>query len=525
VVQNNSISLLSLVPATLAILVRVCSYHDDFHTYGTALIKAILQQPNLKIIYRGLSGNKDHVVSPCLRLLTEMNRFNFGAMCGYVHTAFDFTLKDLPRNLEVKGGAKTEVQDPARPSVRTLCVRFFLSFLQNGQPSVRNEMLGLRNWVSPIFKHLKTDTPSIVHDLLECMLRKVLAEKEIPRATKLNVFNEWILGHILALYSRDESIKVSRHGKDEDKKIAELAHDFLLDVCTKRGSGVCFPDHGWYPPGYVENEDKRKRVPKVYNRILSSFAAGIRPFADTLQLDLMLEIFKTCPELVADHFLSNSSFGFDPKLTSTWIGYCTFIVSTISLPIPEHFGAPTVLTIPPPTTVVVENIFPQPLNKIIMTKCLTHDNSLIRFFTTRLLICAFQKLRAVLDAIDIAATAVHDPSESWKRCKFEVVEEFCKRIPDASAVGAVGAKHAGVLQTEANMRLRADYYVTIPEMALSGKFDVNVALATFLANEGDDDQNGMRLLEMGHLLKISNEVPDVKWWNKTRMYPLYKTQE
>ncbi|KAI5849195.1 ribosome 60S biogenesis N-terminal-domain-containing protein [Tricharina praecox] len=513
--QNNSINLLSLVPATMANLVRICSYHEEeFKNYGTILIKSLLQPTTLKIIYRGLTGNKDKVVSPCLRLLTEMNRFNFGAMCGFVHSTIDFTIKDLPRNLEVKGGAKATVEEIGRPSVRTQFLRFFLSFLQNGEPSVRNEMMGLRSWITPIFKHLKTDTPEIINDLLTCFTTRVLDEKEIPRATKTNAFNEWILAHILELYTREETVKTSNAGKDIEKPLADIAHEFLMSVCTKRGSGACFPDHGWYPPGHMADEEKRKSAPKVFNRILSSLLTHIRPYASTMQLDLMLDILKTCPELVADYFLSNWSFSFDPKLTSTWIGYCTFLHSTITLPIPENFGAPEAQILPPPTNVIVENVLPKPLTKAIMSKCLTHENNFIRFLATRLLISAFQKLRSVLKALDEAAGSVHDPTETWKRCRFDVIEEFCKRIPDASVVSNIAGKTSGVLQTEARMRLLAEYYTTIPELALSGNYDVNVALSNFLGNEFED-QKGMKQLEMGHLLQIATEVPDVKWWNKT----------
>ncbi|KAA8908374.1 ribosome 60S biogenesis N-terminal-domain-containing protein [Sphaerosporella brunnea] len=515
--QNNSMSSLSMVPTTMTILVRLCSYHDEFKTYGTTLIRTLLRPTTLKIVYRGLTGNKDHIVSPCLRLLTEMNRFNFGAMCGAVHSAFDFTVKDLPRNLEVKGLTKPTVEDPARPSVRTVYLRFILSFLLNGEPSVRNEVLGLRSWTTPIFKHLKTDSAVILHEFLECMTMKVLDEKEIPRATKTNFFNEWTLSHILSLYSREETVMVSKAGKEEEKKVADIAHEFLLNACTKSGAGICFPDHGWYPPGHSDGEEKKKNAPKVHNRILSSLLASIRPYADTMQLDLALGICKTCPELVADHFLSNPTFSFEPKLTSTWIGYCTFLVSVITIPIPENFGAPMALALPPPTSVIVENIIPKPLDKTGLTKCLTNENGLIRFFAIRLLIAAFQKLRSVLDALDTASSAVHDPTESWKKCRFDVVEEFCRRIPDASIVSSIGSGKSdsqGLLQIEAKTRLLADYYTTLPEIASSGRFDINIALGYFLENE-DSNQKGMKLLEMGHLLKIANEVPDVKWWNKT----------
>ncbi|KAF8251301.1 hypothetical protein K440DRAFT_91430 [Wilcoxina mikolae CBS 423.85] len=450
-------------------------------------------------------------------MLTEMNRFNSGAMCGFVHSTFDFTIKDLPRNLEVKSSVKTVVEeDPARPSVRFLFIRFFLSFLQHGEPSIRNAMLRLRSWITPLFKYLKMDTPSIIYDLLECMTTRVLAEKGIPRATKTNAFNEWVLSNILGLYIRDEPVHFTVSGKQVETRPADIAHEFLMSACTNRGSGICFPDRGWYPPGYSENGDKRRTTPKVYNRILSSFVTSIRPFADTTQLELMLAIFRSSPELVADHFLSNSSFNFEPKLTATWIGYCTFLISIIALPIPQNFGAPGAVALPPPSNVVVENILPKPLGKAVMTRCLTHKNKLIRFFSIRLLITAFEKLRSVLDALETALASVHDLTEAWRKCKSEIVEDFCKRIPDASvvpsSVSKIGAN--GVLQTEMKMRLLENYYATVPEMASSGKFDVNIALTPFQGAEGDH-QSGIRLLEMGHLLKIANGVPDVRWWNKT----------
>ena len=556
--QNNSTSLLSLVPSSMTILIRLCSHHEDLRPYGTILIKSLVHPSILKIVYRGLTGTKDNVTSPCLRMLTEMNRFNFGALCGLVHSSFDFTVKELPRNLEVKNAAEKSInEDPARPSVRTMSVRFFLSFLQNGEPSVRNEMLGLRSWITPLFKHLKTDTAPTVCDLLDCMATKVLAEKDIPRATKTNAFNEWILSHIFSLHSRQDPAKLpsrnakgggGKEGEDkekekekeeekEEKPLASVVYEFLLKACTQKGSGICFPDRGWYPPGNSENGGEWRTPPRVCNRILSAFLPHIKPFADTAQLDLVLQILRNSPELVADHFLSGSSFSFEPKLTSTWIGYCTFLSSVIALPIPNNFGAPGAPTLPPPANVVVENIMPKPLSKAVMTKCLTHENRLIAFLATRLLTTAFQKLRAVLDALEMASSAIHDPAGTWKKCRFEVTGEFCKRIPDVSVVSSVAAKvgggggggggtgAGGVLQTEAKMRLLADYYATIPEVALSGKFDINLALTTFLGSEDEgkgggeegesQSQNPMRQLEIGHILKIANEAPDVKWWNKT----------
>lgn len=526
-VQNNSQNVMTLIPATLAILVRVCSHNEDLRGYGNILIKSILQQSNLKIVYRCLTGTKEHHKSPCLRLLAEMNRFDFGAMCGAVYAAFDFTIKDLVKNFDA--GKKGEVEEPHRPSIRTLMVRFFLSFLQNGEPSVRTEVLGLRTWVNALFKHIKQDTPPVIADVLETLLRKAMLDKEVSRQVKTAVFNETVLANVVSLYTRDDDVKIQRAGKEEDKTLAGLAHEFLTSVCTTRGNGVCFQDQGWYPPGYAESDGKKRGTYKVFNRALSSFTYHVRPYADDSQLDLLLDIFKTSPELVADYFTSNSVFSFEPKLTTTWIGYATFIEALISLPVPENLGATKALTVPPPTDIVIENILPRPLTKTIMTKCLSDKTSFIRFLSTRVLIASFKKLQAVLKTLDAISESLHDPQGNWLKFRISLIEEFCKRIPEVSACSTalgVSSKQeggAGLVQTEAYARLLAEYYTTIPEIALQAKLDVNAALIKVLEaeeakNEGEADKGkkAMRLLEMGHLLRVAGEMPDTKWWNKTR---------
>lgn len=513
--------------ALSALLVRICSHNEELKTCGAVLCKAILQPTYLKIVYRNLVSSKDHVTSPTLRMLTEINRFDHGSICGLLHSAFDFTTKDITKNLEVRGGKGETIiatDDLHRPSIRTTFVRFILSFFQHGSSSVKNEMLGQRAWISTIFKYLRIDSPLVVNDVLEVMSKKVLADKDIPRVTKTNVFHEWILGHIMALYSRTDTIDVTGAGKNEAKTVAKASHEFLLNICTTPGNGVCFADSGWYPFGSDENGHKRRGAPKVYNRTLSSFILNIRAFADTLQQDLLLEIFKVCPELVADFFLSNSSFSFDPKLTSTWIGYCAFLSSTIQLPVPNNFGMGELSVIPPPSNVVIENVVPKPLSKATLTKCLLHENPLIKFFVTRLLIFSFQKLRKVLCAIDDASTSMVDPSSNWTKARLDLAGEFCKRVPDvAVVVGLLNSsvkgrdQTQGKLQREASSRLLADYYELMPEVALAAKFDITIALASFLVDEdsvGGEDR-GLKILEMCHLLSVAKDVADIKWWNKS----------
>ncbi|KAG0642181.1 ribosome 60S biogenesis N-terminal-domain-containing protein [Tuber brumale] len=509
---------------------KTLSQYYHLKPSGFVLCKAILQQSYLKIIYRTLISNREHVVAPCLRVLTEVNRFDYGSACGILYSAFDFTVKDITRNLEVRGGKVETTDDSRRPTVRTTFLRFITSFFQYGSSNIKNQILGLRTWVSPVFKYLRTDSPTAINEVLEALSKYIIEDKEIPRATKTAVFNEWVLGHIAGLYGRQERVTISKAGKEEEKPIAEIAHEFLMSICTTPGNGICFPSSGWYPPGLIEGEEKRRGSgpPKVHNRTLSSFISAIRPYADTLQQDLLLAIFKTCPELVASYFISDSSFSFDPKLTSTWVGYYGFLTAAIELPIPDHFGLAELSLAPPPTNVIIENVMPKALTKAVLTKCISHESScnLIKFLTTRLLVVSFQKLRKVLSALDEASTSMVDSSTNWLRVRFEFVEEFCKRVPDMSTVfGLVKSPLGqGMLLKEATSRLLAGYYETLSEVAFAGNFDIALALgALFADKEGPEsqaaDEKGLKFLEMRHLLRVARDTPDIKWWHKPATMP------
>ncbi|RPB06083.1 hypothetical protein L873DRAFT_21321 [Choiromyces venosus 120613-1] len=463
-------------------------------------------------------------------MLTEINRFDHGSACGILCSAFDFTVKDITRNLEVRGGKVETTDDSRRPTIRTTFLRFIISFLQYGSSNIKNRVLGLRTWISSVFKYLRTDSPVAINEVIGALSKYIIEDKEIPRATKTIVFNEWVLGHIAELYGRQETVTISKAGKEEEKPIAEIAHEFLMNVCTTPGNGICFLSSGWYPPGLVEGEEKRRGSgpPKVYNRTLSSFISNIRSYADTLQQDLLLAIFKACPELVASYFISNSSFSFDPKLTSTWIGYYGFLTAAIELPIPDHFGLAELSPTPPPTNVIVENVIPKPLTKAVLTKCVSHESScnLIKFLTTRLLVVSFQKLRKVLSALDEASASMVDPSTNWLRMRFEFIEEFCKRVPDMSTVSGLikSSPGQGVLQKEAASRLLADYCETLSEVAFAGNFDITLALGTLFVNEeGPEsqavDEKGLRFLEIRHLLRVAKDAPDIKWWHKPATMP------
>lgn len=83
---------------------------------------------------------------------------------------------------------------------------------------------------------------------------------------------------------------------------ADVAHHFLLALCTRPGTGVCFRDRGWYPrekePDADEADEGGKKQGKVYNKVLAGLVKTLKVNEDARQQELALRILGACPELV-----------------------------------------------------------------------------------------------------------------------------------------------------------------------------------------------------------------------------------
>lgn len=135
---------------------------------GTTLCHILLSSANIKLLLRGITFRQDRVSSPFLRLLTEVNKFNSGELCSTLYSSIDFSAKDLGRNLEPKkvalvgDGSKVGGEDPSRPTLRTVYIRFLLSFFNFGTPSVKEGVLEQRSLITLVFKHIKLDPPQLI---------------------------------------------------------------------------------------------------------------------------------------------------------------------------------------------------------------------------------------------------------------------------------------------------------------------------------------------------------------------------
>lgn len=537
--ETNDDKLLSAVPAVLALLLRTLSNILDLSEYGLRLARALLLKKQLELIARGLTSSKgkEFVISPPLRLLREVTIFDGGVMAKQVFRARDQALKGLSRNLSLRlNGAAME--DLRKPSVRTNAIRFLLALIKFLPSDAKRELFNQRDVVASLTRDMKDDPPFIIRDVLETLKTYVVLDEALPREAKTRIVNGPSLSRISALYRYDLQEEAATPIK---KSVGELAHEFLILVCTSLNAGVLIRQSGLYPRGVdpddthdVDADDKfidlgldsvewmnkfTDKVP-VRNTILSEFIKTLRPWSNAKQGELLLAILKAAPELFADYFYSNRDFSFDPKLTATWIGYSAFVFSALQLPVPVFFGYHSKYPrLPPPTAIVLENILPQPLSQKVLTRCLTLPNhNLITFFGIRILCIAFKKLQTALKMYQEAASG---PSSIWAQAGEELVDQFCQRCPPIRDVIIAFRRMTvrDLMQREAATKLIVLYYEVAPRLALDAKFGVSAALAetlhTLEKSTLTAHEHALRAMELENLFKFAHYSPAMRWFSKT----------
>lgn len=532
--ETNFEAILAQVTAVLALLFKVLASHSELTEYGTLLAKTILQPSVARRLVRSTSAapNQDNIISPALRLLTELTRFNEGAHARAVYSKRDFTLepKILGRNIGLRKEQST-ADHKKRPSIRTTAIRYLLTHLRYQDERAKSEILSNVNIVRGVFDHLNADPPFLIYEVFDVFRNHVFLDKAMARNTKSRILSGKALSRIASLYSYEVEEGALEEGQ---KAPADLAHDFLRMVCTDPAYGVMLPTNGFYPSSFDDEDDlddtaehgvdlgvdslDAHKINKIRNIILSEFIRGQRPYANTFHQELVVDIFKACPELVTDYFAKRRDFNYDPKVTSTWIGYSAFLYQTIQLPVPRYLGArKSFRDHPPPVSTMLQSILPQPLNQQVLTKCLNHNSDLVQLFAIRVLIAALQKVQSTIDVSD-AAKAIK-PSKHWEQAMKRLVAELSRRIPPIRTI-FLALKKPGVkdMKRESITRLLRLYYEVTPQAALQEKFDVSIPLCNSLAEVEKSttsmEDKAFRVMELEHWIQMARHSPAMRWWQK-----------
>lgn len=539
--QANNDNVLSAVPVVLALLLKHLSQSLEQVPYGLGICRTLLQKRQQELISRNLSADKgkEFIISPTLRLLREALIFDGGAVAKPIFRARNYTFKSLGRNMGIKYLGEGR-EDPKRPSARTNAIRFFLSALKFLHPEAKKELLSQKDNGSGLVRSIREDPPYLVLEILETLKSQVLLDDKIPREAKGRFLNANTLTRIASLYSYEDSandIELGASGRSVD----EIAHAFLQIACTLPSAGVLRQQSGFYPKGTEENDEAllrlrntedvglenvvwmnkfRDEIP-VRNYHLSEFIQTLRPWSNIKQSELLITIFNGAPELIADYFQKKRSFTFEPKLSATWIGYAALLFNTVSVEIPQYFGhASGYSHFPPPTSVVLDNILPLPLNQKVLVKCLAQKSNLITFFATRILVLAIEKLNKTLELYQEASS---DNRPLWKEASRRLIDEFCQRSPPMKDIvnSYRSIPENDLLHREAASRLLLRYYEVLPQVALIAKFDVSPFLVTSIKRleaKGDEEEDSrdraLGLRELEHLLAIAGHSPGMRWFAK-----------
>lgn len=532
-VQANNDGVMSSVVVVLALLLQILSGSLQLVSHGLGICQTLLQDRQLKSLSRNLSAEKSKafIISPTLRMLREAVSIDGGAYAKRIFRARQHTFTSLGRNLEI-GHASDTQEDPKKASVRTNAVKFLLSCIKYLHSDGRKELLSQKDLLSHLTYMIKGDPAYLVVEIIDTLKEHILMDDRISRESKFRNFNTKTLLRFLALYNYGPGA----HSDEERTMVSEKTHGFLVYVCTAPGAGILYPSTGLYPKltddqprtvrakGVGQGLDRsllenrfQNGIP-VYNFVLSEFAQKLRPWSSLKHSELLVAIFTAAPELIADYFFNNRSFTFEPKLTMTWIGYASFLFTTMQIPLPPSFGDRSQYAhSPPPTSILLDNVLPLPLNQKVLTRCLTSNSNLTSFFATRILVLALEKQATAVEMLDHPST----PDNSiWSESVRSLTDAFCQRIPDMKEIvrSYKNIPSENLLHKTVASRLLRLYYETIPRVALAANFDVSPLFVDVLKNLDAEssiaETRAFGVIELENLVSIASHSPGMKWFSK-----------
>ncbi len=527
--------------AVLASLLKSISSLIDFREHGNRLCATILHDDQIKLIDKvlGTHRGKDYLISPCLQLLTEVVSFDGGQTAKTVYRQRRITFQRLDVFLGTRKGIHGEnVKVFKGRSVRENALGFLFANLRLQSPAAKMNIITQNKVLHALLDDIAEDSPSIVLDILGALKRDIAMDGAISHSTKGRVFNHWTLGRLVTLYGYNES---GSH-LDGHQDVRKTVHEFLLLLCTSPGCGLLEMRNATNDGVHAVTTDKvSESLPQVVpideldddgnqhvkrNSRLQLFLQSLRPYARVPQRDLILAAFQKSPRLVPEYFSTGKSFSFDPKLTTTWIGYASFLLGAIVTPLPDF---PLSLSaddaIAPLCSTIMESVVPKPCTQKAITRCLNQSVNLVKFFALQILNAAFEKFAEVLQKCDDFQRYTDDREKglAWCRIASKLRDDFCGRVPELKQIIILfrNCRNENTLFRESTTRLIASYYKVIPRVALEEKFDISVTISNALMGAesscASDEETGMRSLELRYLIEIAHRSPSMQWWHKPGM--------
>ncbi|KAI1320391.1 hypothetical protein EDD11_001194 [Mortierella claussenii] len=510
------------------------------------ITRSILQnQSRMTAIYKNLSSGRQSTVQATLRLLTAMNHVHHSTT-KELKDGFNFGLKVLSK---LKNQRRKEGDEAAsKTDTRTLYIQFLLAFFVRGDATVKKEVLEMPDLFQAALKDLHNDQFALIKQALNVLINNIVMDNDLSRTTKISFFSTSFLVNQLKLYARTEPVL------DQDQTVAQVAHGFMMALCTTPGVGICFQDAAWYPPSTLKSTSSVEKstgegTKHLFNKTLSQLLTHLRPTEHILQQELTVSILTACPELVRP-FWQKASMQMEPRLSARWLANMTLLHKLTEIPVPNLYLQHTGLfaSHPPPVSTIIENILPSAVHRTILSKGLQHSSMLVRYFTIVELAAAFQKAEEVIAVMQTAVKALASdeeeehqdttnvmdmedtidintfeaPAQQWAGAISLLLAELRRRVPDIQIIISL---HNGIQtmavaevdeeeQTRLNLfnngvlRLIKYYQQLLPQAVSESKFDIGKLIPS--------DFSSVQAGTLIHLLELLLVLQDFRWSNKAQ---------
>uniref|UniRef100_A0A6J0TW72 Nucleolar pre-ribosomal-associated protein 1 n=1 Tax=Pogona vitticeps TaxID=103695 RepID=A0A6J0TW72_9SAUR len=350
--------MLLIFQALESILLRTASDLSHFRVVGMNIVKKLINS-YMRLIYAALYSEGHRMSRMCLTLLSAMVTQGPDAARD-VYSHFDFNNKFLPSLVKKR-------DHKGKPDVRMAYIQFALSFLIAGDNTILVHVLELKDFIPDIFRTgLKEDRISTISLLLSTLATKVVQNKNISKTQKVHFFTAEVLTHIASLYRWNgitdvstEDVKASQDQEEAGKVLVrELVHNFLIDLCCSRKHGINFYDPSLGTSGRGGN--------LILLRFLLSLKTAVE---DEMVADLMVNIFKVCPDLLNRYF-KESQYSFVPRLKSTWLDNMKLLrkIYAAQPEVSNAFKIPEFIPLPRLLSVVMVTTIPAVCNKAMFTQ-------------------------------------------------------------------------------------------------------------------------------------------------------------
>ncbi|THH28288.1 hypothetical protein EUX98_g5899 [Antrodiella citrinella] len=539
-------TLQAAIVSLLSAIVTLLSSHYSLQPLAAPIVNALLSSQWLPKLNGYLSSTHRDLILFVLKLFNSLSLYAGGQERKLLLEAFAWESKSLTKLLNMRRRGGDARSNLAVPDIRSLFILFILSLVDpSTSSSVKAAFLEQRREIfTSTFKGLPEDSYPLARKILEVCWSGIWLDQKIKRSCKVAVFQESTITQITKLYERKAS-----EGPDPDDIPADLAHHFLLAVCTSPGVGVCFRDRGWYPRETSDTGAEvstKKASGLVYNRILGNVLNGLKINEDSRQQELALRILKACPELVAGYW-AGSSLTLEPRLSSKWIANIAFLGSVISQPVPiATFKLPTAQDLynpsAPTVTAIVENILPSANIKVHLSRGLQSTSALVQHCTALALAKCLTKYHSVMQAFQTIENALNEGSDGrWSARRTELEREVRRRVPElqvvlafaqqkgqdilqepdaatTSAKAPIANASKNALLLECAQRLLWLYHQLLPNLVSEARFDVGKLLQTTYAAESGRSSEvtaGIDTLRHLHVLRLLGSSDQFSWSAKT----------